>query len=67
MSWYLRSIGDADTHCGDLRDDGAVLGRCGVVFQPRQLPLGRLALPGQPQDRDQICPQCYRVTVTGHR
>ena len=57
-SWYLRSIGDRDTHRGELQPNGIVRSACGVSFQPRTLPYGRLALPGPPQDPDQICPQC---------
>jgi hypothetical protein len=57
-NWYLRSMGDRDTHCGELQPDGSVRARCGVSFQPRPLPYNRIALPGQPQDPDQICPQC---------
>ena len=42
MTWYLRSIGDHDTHCGALRPaDGTVAALCGVTFVPRPLPFGR--------------------------
>ncbi|MGH3975266.1 MAG: hypothetical protein ACRDS9_18350 [Pseudonocardiaceae bacterium] len=58
MSWYLRSINDRDTHCGDLVQDGTVVARCGIRFKPLPLPFNRIALPGHPQDRDQICPDC---------
>lgn len=58
MGWYLRSAGDLDTHQGELQADGTVLGRCGVTFRPRPLPYDRVALPGQPQDPLQVCPQC---------
>lgn len=61
MSWYLRTASDADTHCGELRPDGMVAARCGVVFVPKPLPSDRIALPGYPQDRDQICPKCQRA------
>ncbi len=63
MSWYLRSLADADTHRGARRADGAVVAACGVVFQPRLL---RIALPGagDPPDPDQICPPCYRAKAT---
>jgi hypothetical protein len=37
-NWYLRSMGDRDTHCGELQPDGSVRARCGVSFQPRPLP-----------------------------
>ena len=60
MKWYLRSTGDRDTHRGELRRDGTVAAQCGIRFEPRELP-GGLALPGYPQDRDQICPNCKRA------
>ncbi len=63
MSWYLRSMGDRDTHRGQLQADGMVVAWCGIRFPPRLLP-GGLALPGHPQDRDQICPQCHQVKRT---
>ncbi|MGH3824150.1 MAG: hypothetical protein ACRDRA_15170 [Pseudonocardiaceae bacterium] len=34
MSWHLRSLGDHDTHHGELRGDGTVLARCGALFTP---------------------------------
>lgn len=61
MSWYLRTSQDADTHRGVLQPDGTVVAQCGVQFPPRLLP-GGLALPGHPQDRDQICPECKGAT-----
>jgi hypothetical protein len=57
-SWYLRSLSDHDTHKGELRPDGTMLALCGVQFEPRPLPLGRIALPGHPQDPEQICAKC---------
>ncbi|MGH3696046.1 MAG: hypothetical protein ACRDRX_18990 [Pseudonocardiaceae bacterium] len=33
--WFLRSLGDHDTHHGQLGADGTVLARCGVSFTPR--------------------------------
>jgi hypothetical protein len=62
MSWYLRSLGDHDTHRGELRKDGTVVALCGVTFRPR-LP----ALPGPPPDPAQICPRCYRAAIGGAR
>jgi len=61
--WFLRSMGDHDTHCGMRRTGGTVVAPCGVEFEPRPL---RIALPGagDPPDPDQICPQCYRATST---
>ncbi|MGH3770339.1 MAG: hypothetical protein ACRDRW_02890 [Pseudonocardiaceae bacterium] len=40
--WFLRSIGDHDTHRGALRPaDGTVVALCGVRFVPRVLPFRR--------------------------
>lgn len=58
MKWYLRSTSDHDTHRGNLQLDGTVAVLCGIRFKPRELPFDRIALPGHPQDCDQICPQC---------
>lgn len=58
MDWYLRSLGDLDTHYGTLRGDGTVLPLCGIVFIPRKLVGDRLTLSGEPQDSAQVCPQC---------
>jgi hypothetical protein len=58
VSWYLRSIGDRDTHRGELRKDGTVVALCAATFRPRLLPSGAVSLPGQPPDPTQICPQC---------
>ena len=61
MSWYLRSLADADIHRGDYsivtRSVHAV---CGVEFAPKQLPLGDPALPGSPLDPTQVCLDCQR-------
>jgi hypothetical protein len=47
MTWFLRSLADRDTHCGDYsivtRSVHAV---CGIEFVPTELPLGGPALPG---------------------
>lgn len=64
MPWYLRSLGDRDTHYGDLQPDGHVIAVCGAVFKPRPLPYDRLALAASPPDPDQICPQCQRDKLT---
>jgi hypothetical protein len=58
VNWYLRSLADRDTHCGELRADGSVCALCGVEFVPRALPLGDPALPVSPLDPDQVCPAC---------
>jgi hypothetical protein len=51
-------MADRDTHRGELAQDGTVVARCGIRFEPLRLPFNRIALPGHPQDRDQICPRC---------
>lgn len=63
MIWYLRSIGDHDTHRGVLRPtDGTVTALCGVTFVPRALPFGRgLGFPGNPPDLEQVCPACAKA------
>lgn len=67
MSWYLRSSSDYDTHRGELRPDGTVAARCGIEFVPKPLPYDRVALPGHPQDRDQICRTCQPTTPSAVR
>lgn len=58
MAWYLRSAADHDTHRGELDQNDVVVAVCGATFQPLRLPYGRIALPGNPYDRDQVCPEC---------
>jgi hypothetical protein len=59
MAWYLRSIGDQDTHRGTLQHpDGTVTAVCGIRFRPRELLRGATVLRGKPPDPDQICPGC---------
>jgi hypothetical protein len=60
--WYLRSMGDHDTHRGALRPaEGTVVALCGVTFVPRPLPFGRgLGFSGNPPDPEQVCPACAR-------
>ncbi|MDQ3765506.1 MAG: hypothetical protein M3460_29925 [Actinomycetota bacterium] len=69
LRWFLRSLGDHDTHHGRLRDDGTVLAHCGALFTPRPtlrivgpppgtLVTGDLALKGKPPDPDQVCAEC---------
>ncbi|MGH3702282.1 MAG: hypothetical protein ACRDQ9_21015, partial [Pseudonocardiaceae bacterium] len=71
LRWYLRSLGDHDTHRGRLCDDGTVLAWCGVSFTPRPtlrvagrppgtLVEGPVALRGSPPDPDQVCGECQR-------
>jgi hypothetical protein len=59
MSWYPQSVNAGDTHRGHLRR-GRVLIACGVEFSPlRTLTTRGSALPGEPSDPEQICPECY--------
>ena len=65
MPWYLRSIGDRDTHRSELlHPDGTVTAACGIRFRPRELLRGAIALRGEPPDPDQICPACRRSAGT---
>ncbi|MGH3672796.1 MAG: hypothetical protein ACRDSH_19565 [Pseudonocardiaceae bacterium] len=57
-SWYLRSVGDRDTHRGTMVTNGTVTATCGAVFPPRPLALGGFALRGDPPDPTQVCPVC---------
>lgn len=69
LVWYLRSLGDHDTHQGRIRADGTVLACCGLRFTPRPtlriagpppgaLVAGPLALRGSPPDLEQVCHEC---------
>jgi hypothetical protein len=60
VTCYLRSMGDADTHCGDPNGDGTVTAACGSRFRRLRLPAGRVSLSGYPPDPDQVCPACNR-------
>ncbi|MGH3782332.1 MAG: hypothetical protein ACRDRO_17365 [Pseudonocardiaceae bacterium] len=62
LVWYLRSLGDHDTHRGRMRADGTVLACCGLSFTPRptlriagpppgELVAGPLALPAPRRTR----------------
>lgn len=74
--WYLRSTGDQDTHRGHLRR-GRVLAGCGVEFSPLRTRTSRgllssfgkgsrsPALPGEPSNPVQVCPECYRASLSG--
>jgi hypothetical protein len=62
MNWYLRSIGDRDTHRGQLRPDGTVTAACEIKFAPLHPLRDRSpTLPGQPPEAAQVCPACCRV------
>ena len=66
VTWYLRSLGDVDTHRGELSPvTRSVHALCGIEFVPIKLATGRMSLPGSPPDPDQICPQCYRTPPSG--
>ena len=63
QAWYLRSLGDADTHLGVYSPASrSVLAVCGAEFQP--VPVGlqgqHLALPGQPRTRTRCAPTAPR-------
>ncbi|MGH3721749.1 MAG: hypothetical protein ACRDRI_23460 [Pseudonocardiaceae bacterium] len=60
--WFLRSLGDHDTHRGTLHPtEGTLAALCGVTFVPRILPFGRgLGFSGNPPDPDQVCPTCAK-------
>jgi hypothetical protein len=61
MTWFLRSLADRDTHCGDYSIvTRSVHALCGIEFVPKELPLGGPALPGNPLDPAQVCPACAR-------
>lgn len=75
-TWYLRSLGEHDTHRGERNQDGVVLADCGVSFTPRPTlrlagpPPGTLldadpALTGHPPDPDQVCPACEHGESAG--
>lgn len=61
--WYLQSQNAQDTHRGHLRR-GRVLAVCGVEFSPVRASFVRTALPGEPSDVQQICPECYGQAST---
>jgi hypothetical protein len=54
--WYLRSVGDGDTHLGQWQTDGTVLTKCGLGFLLKAC--NYPGLEGEPPDRDQTCPAC---------
>lgn len=60
MTWFLRSVQDQDTHQGEIAPDGRVAASCGARFTPYLLPQGGIALPTDPEDPGQICPECIK-------
>lgn len=66
-AWFLRSMGDHDTHRGIYSPaTRSVHALCGVEFVPRRVGLNgdRLALPGNPPDPDQVCAACLAKGLT---
>jgi hypothetical protein len=64
VSWYLRSMGDRDTHRGRYSTaTRSVHAACGAEFVPITLADGGLVLPGSPPDPAQVCPECRGVPV----
>ena len=60
MAWYLRTIGDQDTHRSELLHPDGTITACGIRFRPRELLHGATALRGEPPDPEQTCPACRR-------
>ncbi len=52
------------TRAADSTVTRSVHALCGVEFEPRELPLGGPALPGNPLDPAQVCPQCHSAKGT---
>lgn len=63
MSWYLRSMGDRDTHRGTYSiTAGIVAADCGLGFVPlTQTNSAPIVLNGDPPDPDQVCPECQQA------
>ena len=61
-SWYQRTPGDRETHCGRLLD-GRVHALCGAQFRAIERSGGPAALPRLPADGGQVCVICYRETL----
>lgn len=59
MTWYLQSLKAHDTHRGAITR-GRVHALCGIQFEAITVAFGAEALPGQPPDPEQICPECLR-------
>ncbi|MGH3823767.1 MAG: hypothetical protein ACRDRA_13205 [Pseudonocardiaceae bacterium] len=62
QAWYLRSMGDRDTHCGTYSImTSSVHAACGAEFEPLKRTNGApIVLTPAPPDPDQICPTCQR-------
>jgi hypothetical protein len=64
--WYLRSVGDGDTHLGQWQADGTVVTKCGLRFVLKAC--NYPGLEGEPPDPDQTCPACMgRLIVVRQR
>jgi hypothetical protein len=61
MQQYLQSLGDRDTHRGELRPDGTVTAVRHSVH-PVQYLHNDPALHDTPTDPQQICPKCHHVS-----
>lgn len=60
--WFLRSMGDRDTHCGSYSiTTRSVHAVCGIEFQPLKRTTGAPIVLAAPPDRDQICLRCQRA------
>ncbi|MBV9059466.1 MAG: hypothetical protein JO296_08615 [Pseudonocardiales bacterium] len=62
--WFVRSMGDHDTHLGSYNPTSrSVHALCGVEFVALAvgMPPKPGPLPGAPVDPAQICPKCRRV------
>jgi hypothetical protein len=67
MRWFLRTVGDHDTHAVEGEQDGVVVALCGAAFEPYPLLTGDIALPGRPIDSCQVCQHCERVISNRRR
>jgi hypothetical protein len=64
VSWYLRSLADADTHRGSYSTvTRSVHAVCGEEFVPIILTNGAPIMIWVPVDPAQICPECRRLPV----
>lgn len=63
--WYLRSMGDRDTHRGTYSiTTRSVHAACGAEFQPLKTTAGApIVLAGSPLDPDQVCQVCQGAKV----
>lgn len=58
-AWYLRSMGDGDTHTGTYSvTAGSVRALCGVRFRPLMRTDAKPITLGSPPDPEQVCLDC---------